>query len=402
MNRFIVCLIPCFLLLFSSGFARDWPQWQGVDRLGTTTEKVGNVDWKKQPLATLWEKQIGIGFSSFAVVDGRVYAMGFASKQETVWCFAAATGEKIWTHSYPSELRDNLHEGGPGSTPTVHDGKVYTLGKIGQAFCLDATTGKVIWQQNFRKLVNAKQPEWGFTSSFLVLDELAIVDAGPLVALDRLTGELIWKTKTYRAGYGSPLPFTHGGKTLVAQLNNDYQIVVDPSDGKVLAEHKWLTSYATNGTSPVIVGNRIFVCTAYNKGCVMLEFTGDGFKEVYRNEIMRTQMANCILVDGTLYGFDRKASPRRLVKLKAMDWATGKEQWAVGDMGIGSLIQAGDHLLVLTDDGWLILVDPSPEAYRPLTRQRVLDGRCWTTPVLSGGRLFARNAKGRMVCLDLK
>lgn len=384
--------------------AQDWPDWLGVNRDGVTTESVVNRDWKTKPPAVLWTAELGIGFSCFTVVDGRVYSMGFREGIERVFCFDAATGKSIWTHEYPSELLDRFYEGGPGSTPVVHEGKVYTIGKIGQVFCLDAKTGTVVWEENIPKLTGVEVPEWGFAGSVLIWGNLCMLDAGHFISLDKQTGRFMWKTKEMHAvGYGSPLHFTEGGADYVAHLNNSGLLILRLASGEETDFLAWETSYATNGTTPIYRDGQLFISTAYNKGCALLNVEDGKLEEVYREQsAMRNQMANSILVGDFLYGFDRKQSPRRLVKLKCIEWATGKERWAKGGMGIGSLLKAGEDLIVLTDEGILSLVKPTPEALTEITRTDILDGRCWTMPVLSNGRLYARNAAGHMVCLDMK
>src|SRR5260221_1059077 len=177
-----------FLFLVCTAVGVDWPQWRGLDRIGVWSEKI-NPSWPSAGPKVLWRAGIGTGFSSLAVSRGRVYTMGNASNQDTIWCLDALNGKEVWRHTYPAVLGATYYEGGPGSTPTVEADRVYTISKWGDVFCLDAATGAVIWQQDLRK-EGIKTNRWGFAGSPLIWHELVILNAGSAgTALDRTTGK---------------------------------------------------------------------------------------------------------------------------------------------------------------------------------------------------------------------
>ena len=217
--------------------------WRGPMGNGISTETDWTSDWPAEGPTKLWSDEVGIGFSSCAVVDGLLYTLGHEPNtpekekageltNDNVWCIDAATGRRIWHYSYPCKQVADLNEGGPGATPTVEENRVYTLSKEGHLFCFDAAhDGKILWKQELQSLLGVPMPEWGFSCSPRVLGNMLILDAGRTVALDKLTGAVIWKTAIYRPGYGSPTIFNVGGQSYVAVLNNDDLLVVRANDG---------------------------------------------------------------------------------------------------------------------------------------------------------------------------
>lgn len=387
----------------------DWPNFRGPSHDGISAESGWSSEWGDDGPKKLWSKEIGTGFSSVSVADGRLYTMGHKPGHkpakigdDSVWCFDAETGELIWQHTYKCKIVDNLHEGGPATTPTVDDGRVFTISKQGHMFALDVSNGDVLWKANLSERLGVAMPSWGFSCSPLVLGDKLIVEAGRTVALDKKTGETIWQTDKFYPGYGSPVAFEHDGKTLLSVLNNDFLMVLASDDGEILAKFPWETSYKTNATTPIVAGDTIFVSTAYNKGCALFDFDGSKLRPRYDHRDMRNHMANCVLYDGHLYGFDGKSHNRRLVKLVCMDYATGKVKWAERGLGCGSLMMANGKLIILSDQGELVVAPATPDGFTPTSRAQVIEGRCWSVPVLAGGRIYCRTAKGDLVAVDVR
>lgn len=162
-----------------------WPHWLGPKYDGIAHESGWSSEWPESGLDEVWRKQVGIGFSSMAIADGRLYTMGWADDKETVFCLKPDTGEEIWKHIYPGAKIDNLHDGGPCATPTIDGEFVYTLGREGQLYCLKAASGEVVWEKKLPEETGVEVPEWGFTSSPLIEKDLVIVDGGRVVAFDK-------------------------------------------------------------------------------------------------------------------------------------------------------------------------------------------------------------------------
>ena len=393
--------LSLWISILSSAQSDDWPNWSGSNHDGISRETGFADAWPKDGLPIEWTREIGTGFSSMSVAGDRLFAMGHKDGVETVWCLNCRSGEVLWTHEYPGELIPNLHEGGPCSTPTVDGNQVYTVGKEGQLFCLNTADGKVLWEKMLQQELEVKLPEWGFSSSPRILGKQLILEAGRVVAFDKLNGDKLWQTEIHEAGYGSAAVFRHGGKTLIATLDCDGLRIVDSADGTQVAFAEWKSPYRTNATTPIIVGDQIFVSTGYKVGCGLFQLQGESLELVYKNTEMRNHFNNSILLDGWLYGFDGDAHLGRLVTLNCIDFTTGKLAWRQRGLGCGSVLITDGKLLVLTEDGTLVLAKASPDAYVELARSAFLDGRCWTVPVLSDGRVYGRNADGKLVCVTL-
>ncbi len=401
----VVHRIPLAVLLWTSlpfgAPADDWPNWSGPQHDGISRE-TGFADvWPTDGLPIEWTREIGTGFSSMSVAGDRLFAMGHTDGAEIVWCLNCRNGEVFWRHEYPAALIPNLHEGGPCSTPTVDGNRVYTVGKEGHLFCLNIADGKVLWEKTLQPELEVQLPEWGFSSSPRILGKQLILEAGRVVSFDKLNGDKLWQTEIHEAGYGSAAVFEHGGKTLIATLDCDGLRIVNSTDGTQVAFTEWKSPYRTNATTPIVVGDQIFVSTGYKIGCGLFRLEGESLDLVYKNTEMRNHFNNSILLNGHLYGFDGDAHLGRLVTLTCIDFTTGELAWRQRGLGCGSVLIADGKLLVLTEDGTLVLAQASPDAYVELARSTFLEGRCWTVPVLSDGRVYGRNAGGKLVCVSL-
>ncbi len=220
-------IVSAFLAVFLSGSvlvtdrnkrqtaaAAEWPNWRGPNHNGISIEKGWLTDWPKEGLKKLWKAELGRGHSSVAVMAGKVYTMGRNAEQDTVLCLNAGTGATVWKHSYPAA--DSDYGGGPRATPAVDGKAVYTLSADGQAFCLDAVSGQVIWHKNLQKELNLVMPLHNFSSSPVLEKELLLANMGTSgLALDKKTGNVAWKSAG-DSSYSSPVPFTLAGKRRVA------------------------------------------------------------------------------------------------------------------------------------------------------------------------------------------
>jgi len=386
----------------------DWPKWRGPLADGIARNNKWRKNWDEQPPTVAWKTNVGIGFGSMAVVDGRLYVMGHNGEkdegrgEETVYCLDAATGEEVWKHSYPGPLLDKQHEGGPGATPTVVGKRVFTHGRDSQLYCLDAATGERLWSKMLKEEFDVEQPTWAFSCSPLPLGDGVILDIGRVVALDQATGKTLWATGKFQAGYGTPAAFKGPDGPRLAVLNNDYLIVLEAKDGSEIARTAWETQYDTNATTPIVESDRIYISTGYNKGCLLARLEDGKLEWVYDNKEMRNHMANCVLIDGYLYGVDGNSHSSRNCNLVCQNFETGDAMWKERGYGCGTVLAADGMLIVLSDEGRLVLAPVDPKRFEPIAEVRVLTGKCWTVPVLAGGRIYCRNATGDMVCLDVR
>ncbi len=392
-----------FSVIIFTAKGADWPNWRGPDHDGISKEQPPRSNFSK----ILWRKDIGVGFSSLAVSGGRVFALGCSGNKngnkETFYCLSEETGKTLWQETYPAALVDYLHEGGPCASPTVDGKRVYGLSKSGRLVSYDIDSGKKHWVVDLmEKAELPRPPEWGFAASPLILGEILIVEATFTCALDKNTGKEIWRSQVYKPAYGSPVAFEFEKQMYLATLKTDGLVILDAKTGKTVAFQDWRTSFRTNSTTPIVVGNKIFISTGYRRGCALYEFDGKNLRQIYTNKNMSNHMNNSVLLGEYLYGFDgntHQAGPKQLVCMK---FADGKVQWRQEGYRCGSLMAVQDKLLVLGETGNLALGAASPKGFKPTTEAQILRGRCWTVPVYSGGRIYARNAAGNLVCVDAR
>lgn len=387
--------------------ALDWPIYRGPQHNGISQETGWSSDWPAEGPKVLWRARTGIGFSSFSVANGRVYTLGNAGKaanQDSVYCFDAVSGQELWRHTYDEKLEPKYYDGGPSATPTVHDNRVYTLSKTGRMLCLAADTGKVLWDVFAPEAVKAKtgeeaaMPTWGFSSSVLPLNDRLYVNVGTYGSAFDLNGKLIWTTGSVASGYSSFVPFTMQGKHLLAVFGMKAVAAVDPDTGTVEWTSPWETQYDVNAADPIIQGNEVFISSGYGTGASVIRITDRKPQEVWRSKTaMRNQHNTCILIDGFLYGFDGDNNS----DFKCLEFATGKERWSHKGLGKGALTAADGKLIINSEQGELVIAKATPTAYEEIARAQILGKKCWSAPVLANGRIYLRNEKGDVACVDV-
>lgn len=343
----------------------------------------------------LWRGKVGTGFSGIVVADGRLYTMGNEDATDTVWCLDASTGKELWKHSYAEVLKPNLYEGGPNASPTVHGGRVYTVSKTGKAFCFDAAKGAVLWEADLAELTGAEKPEWGYSGAPLIEGELVIYNVGTEgTALNRDSGKVAWKSGAGKSGYSSPLACDIGGQRLVLLMTAKHVVAVRPVTGEVAWRHPWETSYDINAADPIVAGDKVFISSGYNHGAAVLQITDGKPSVVWENKNLRNQFASSVLWQGHLYGVDDK-------QLRCVDFADGKVKWSDPATAKGTLFLASGRIVALSEKGELLIAEASADGFKPMARAQILGGKCWTMPSLASGKLYARNAKGDLVCVEV-
>lgn len=398
-------LALALLAIGTAARADDWAQWRGPTRDGISAEQGWSHAWGPKGPKVLWRAQVGIGCASFTAAGDAAYTMGNKGDTDTVFCFDAATGAIRWKYSYPQKLEPKLYEGGPGCSPAIDGDRVYTLSKQGRLLCLRA--GQVVWERDLARDFGAKMPSWGWNGSPLVLGDQLLLDVGgkgrSAVALDKRTGQIRWQAGDDKCAYASPLVIRTGDDPQVAFLNAYGLVVRAARDGRECWRFPWKTEYDCNAAMPVLVGDKVFLSSGYGHGCALVPIPAapapgaDAAPQaLWTNKNMRNHINSSVAWAGHLYGFDES-------HLHCLDVATGSVQWKQSGLGKGSLIIAEGKLVVLSESGKLVIATPSPDGFRPLAETQLLsEKRCWVTPTLAHGRLFARNNLGEAVAIDLR
>jgi len=385
----------------ATAFAEDWPTFRGLTRDGVSTEKGWKAEWPADGPPVAWKAEVGLGFSSIVVAQGRVATAGHASGKDTVFCFDAASGKELWKHSYPAELGDKFYEGGTTGTPTWDGGRLYWLSRWGDLICFEGADGKIVWQTQIAKETGAPIPMWGYTGAPLVQGKVLILNIGEAgAAVDQAAGKLVWKSAEKDGGYSTPLPLVRDGQALTVLTNGENYLAVNPATGKEAWRFRWLTEYGVNAADPVVSGDQMFISSGYGKGGTLLQLGAAEPQPVWKTKALRTQLNAAVLHEGHLYGVDGDTTAK--ATLKCLEWKTGKEKWAEPGFGSGGVIVADGKLIALSAMGELMIAPASPAGFKPTTRAQVIAPKCWTAPVLANGVVFCRNSKGQVVALDVR
>jgi outer membrane protein assembly factor BamB len=372
----------------------DWPGFRGPDRDGIARGVRIATDWSQSPPVQLWRRPIGPGWSSFAVRGDRFYTQEQRGDEEVVSCYGLTTGQPVWRHGDPVRFWESNGGAGPRATPTLGNGRVYTLGATGILNALDAGSGAAAWSRNVASETGTKVPMWGFAASPLVVDDLVIAAAaGKLVAYDLATGAPRWSGPAHGVSYSSPHRATLAGVAQVLLLSADGATSVAPADGKLLWEHKWegftivqpaLTAdgdvlISTSGASGGLGIRRLRAAPGPGGWKIQQRWTSDGLSPYFNDYVVH---------QGHAYGFDGST-------LACIDLEAGKRKWEGGSYGNGQLVLLPDQdlLLVVSEEGELALVKATPDRFTEIARFPALKGKTWNHPVVAGDVLLVRNGQ---------
>lgn len=398
-------IIALVCLAASTPRAEDWPNFLGPRHDASVTETI-RLDWDKRPPQALWKAQIGRGCVSFSIQGNRVLTLGNANDQDTLWCFDAATGDVLWKYTYAEPLHDKQYTGGPSTQPTIDSDRVYSLSKSGQLSCLDLATGKIRWSKNYETDLGGRKSDWGWAAAPRVLGDLLLIDPGAkdgaIATLDKHTGAVAWKAGDEKPGYAAPLIFQHKGCQMAAFFHAKGLFVYDlDAKGTLVLSYPWRTNWGVNASNPQYHDNRLFFASGYGQGYAILDIGGTEPQLVHRDRDMELQFQNSVFADGRITAvFEDKGEPARLARL---EMATGKILWRQelpGDRG--SLLRAGQHLLILCETGEIFLGKADDKGFAEIARQKVFSELCWAPPALANGRLYLRDNIGSAACLDVR
>lgn len=391
------------LLVCLSVAATDWPSWRGVNRDGITPETNWSHEWPADGPARVWKASVGTGFASMVVADGRLFTLGWTEEKDVVLCLDAATGRTNWSFSYPEALANKMYEGGPNSTPLVAGERLFTASKTGNLHCFEAATGKLLWNRNLKQDIDAKLSDWGVSGAPVLADaSTLLINYGPHgVALDPASGKVLWQSGTKKdMSFAAPVVTRLGDAPAALFIMSEALVAVDPKTGKALWKSKFGQGYRTHCSDPVVNGDLVFISSG-DDGGELLRVSAKSAERVWKNKNLSTFTGTAVLIGGHLYGHETAGYKTANQQLRCVDFATGEVKWGEGGFGQGSLIAAGDRLIVLSDKGELSVVRANPARFELLARTQAIGGKCWTAPVLANGRIYVRNAKGDLACFSV-
>lgn len=370
-----------------------WPEFRGAARDGKYHGKI-LTEWPDGRLKELWKQPVGGGYASFAVAEGRAFTIEQRRDQEVVAAYDLKSGRELWTNSWKAHFQESMGGNGPRATPTWHAGRLYALGAEGELRVLDAGTGKTIWRKNILEDNGTDNIYWGMAASPLIVDDKVIVmpgGAGAVVAYKAATGEAAWKSQKDRPSYTAPMLATLGGRRQIVAVCDRRMIALAPEDGALLWEHPWVTQFDTNSAQPIVVdANHILISAGYDHGAALLKIEpaekGQRATVVWENKNLKNRFNSSVLHQGYVYGFDESI-------FTCIDARSGERKWKGGRYGYGQVLLAGEHLIVLTEFGDVILVKATPEGHQELARFAAIDGKTWNLPAIADGVLLVRNSR---------
>jgi outer membrane protein assembly factor BamB len=337
------------------------------------------------------------------LAEGRAFTIEQRGAREVVAAYDIRTGDEIWNHSWEAFFDESLGGDGPRATPTWHQGRLYALGATGELHCLDASEGRLIWSRNILRDSRAKNLSWGMSASPLIVGEKVIVLPGgsrgrSVAAYHKETGNALWKSLSDKQAYTSPMWVTLAGRPQLLIVSARRMMGLSGEDGSLLWDFPWITDYDVNVAQPILLGqDRVFISAGYGHGAavVQVQRTSGGLaaSALWQNRRMKNKFTCSVLKDGFVYGLDEGI-------LACIRAETGELRWKGGRYGHGQLLLAGDHLIVLTESGELVLVKADPERQQELARFSAIRGRTWNHPAISEGLLLVRNSQ-EMACFDL-
>ncbi len=387
-----------------AGAIDEVPEFLGPGRDGIWARPAFGSDWSQRAPELLWRRPLGGGWSSFVVQGSKAYTQQQSGDDEQVLCLEVDTGRELWHHADPGTrllLERAENEGarmggdGPRATPTLHDGRLYSMGGTGIVHCLDAETGTEVWSKHLIRELKAQPHKWGMANSPLVLAEESLVvftgsdQAGAtLIACDLATGGTRWTCEGSGGTYSSPVLVELAGRRQIINVNQGDVAGIDPVDGKVLWTFSWPGMWPKVGQPIVLEGNRILVTASYGVGSFVFEVTGTGqgfaAKQIWKSTQLKTKFSSAAVLGDHAYGLDEG-------RLACISLADGKRVWKNEKFGFGQHLLFGDQLLVQTEPGEIVIGRIGPEGFRESGRIPALSSMTWNVPVVAGRILLARN-----------
>lgn len=386
------------LSIVASAFAADWPHWRGPDRTGIAPDTGINKDWGARPPEKLWETALHDGgYAGPSVADGKVFIIDHEQNQDVVRAIDVSTGEDLWQYRYEDLAKADY--GYSRSTPVYDAGRLYTVSYLGKVACIDANSGEIIWGVDMASRFNGRRPKWGYAMSVLVDGEnVVIVPGGPqacVAVLNKLDGSLVWAGGGGDIpGYATPVKANIQGIDQYVVFTGKSLIGADLLTGTLLWRVPWETQHDVNAATPLVAGNHIFVTSNYRRGCALIAVEPDHASVLWESPGMSAHFNTPVFMNGYLFG---PTNPN----LVCLDPRTGEVMRAERGFERGGVVGVDGVILALSgNQGFMAMVEPTPQGYHELGRFTPLGGQSWAPPIVSDGRLIVRNAD-TLACFDL-
>lgn len=402
-----------FVLLISATgtVCADWPQFLGPTRSGVSSGDARLPQrWAKEGPRTIWKRDVGDGFSSPVVAKGTLVLFHRTGSEEIVEAVEATTGERLWQYKYAATYRDPFGSGdGPRATPTIDKNQVFTFGASGVLHCLQLNSGMRVWSVDTQKEFGASLGFFGLACSPLVESGLVMLNIGGsdgagIVAFDRHSGKVRWKSTNHEASYSSPIAATIQNRRSALFFTRAGLTLLDPLTGKVRMEYLWRSRMdaSVNAATPILIGDRVLISASYGTGASMLRIDDkEAIPDWKGDEILSCHYATPVHVKGYLYGFHGRIDMRPSPSLRCIQAATGKVIWNEESFGAGTLIVINEDLLILTENGQLLQAPASPDGLKITNRAQVLPTNVRAYPAFADGYVFVRSDR-TIRCLDLR
>lgn len=388
----------------------DWPCWRGRRGDARPTIKGIRKDFSKG-LEKLWEvKDLCRGgntqtWSAPSIKGDRLVVPGRHGQEDVIFCLNADTGKPIWRKSYAAPGKVDRGSG-PRATPYIEGDRVYTFGCMGHLACWGLVDGKQLWMRKVED-EGGRRPEWGHASSPLIYKDKVIVQGGGkalVVAFDKMTGKLAWKSMTGKAAYAAPIIVAVGGKPQLIVFLAAGPAGLDPQTGRKLWTFPHTTPYDMNCATPILVGDTLFIASAVQKargGCRLLKLTASRPQQLWHSRKLGNYHSDPVILDGYIYSFSGWPEGNRGA-LKCLRLADGEVMWSVSRLGCGSLLYVDGVLMVMDNRGRLALVKPNPKGLEKITEFQAITGHpVWTTPVIARDKLYVRFTH-HLICYRLR
>jgi outer membrane protein assembly factor BamB len=421
----------------SDSKSTDWPGFLGPHRNGKSDERGLPASWPAKGPQLVWQKSVGAGYAAPAIVDGRVYHFSRVGDKARLICLDSQTGGQKWACDYPTDFVDMFnYANGPRATPLIDGRYVYTFGPEGILQCVRAADGHMIWRIDTTKQFNVVKNFFGVASSPIVWKDVLLVNIGgsppggppdvytangnvesngsAIVAFDKLTGIVRWKTGDDLASYSSPVLAKFAGRDFALMFARSGLLAIDSEKHETVASFPWRAKRleSVNASTPVIKGDEIFISETYEIGSAVVRFDGKAFNEVWTDKNRRRDRAMAlhwntpIELDGHLYGSSGYHTEE--AELRCVEWKTGTVKWSQPTMGRSSLLLVDGTLVCLSEDGTLHLIKPTPERYTEIAKWELTDEKgkpllpppAWAAPALSRGLLYLEG-DNKLVCLRM-